>query len=121
MTTAREDEYIHIWDPTNRAILMRFKEHKFKPAPNTLCTTNEYGGVVMACHDSKTQITCWQYDSQDKLMSFSTKEHITCMKVLNKGDHIVAGTKNGNLYFWNTQSGKLLAEINTHYEAISQI
>ena len=76
MTTAREDDYIQLWDPSNRAMLMMFKDHKFKPAPNTLWTTNEYGGVVLACHDTRTQITCWQYDSQEKILKLYNKRAI---------------------------------------------
>lgn len=121
MTTARDDDYIQMWDPCNRALLMMFKEQKFKPAPNTLWTTNEYGGVVLAWHDSRTQITWWQYDSQEKYCSFTTKEQLTWIKILNNGTHIVGGSKAGNLYFWNAQSGNLIAEISAHYESINNI
>lgn len=43
------------------------------------------------------------------------------MKVMNHGTHIIAGSKSGTLNIWNAQSGRLLAEIKAHYEAINCI
>jgi len=121
MSTAFEDEEIIIWDPTNRALLMKFKDPKFKFAKNSLCTTSEYGGVVMACHGTKTQITCWQYDSQQKYISFTSKEPISCLKAFNNGANCIAGNKSGSLNIWNTQTGHLVGELSAHYEEITNI
>lgn len=48
MTSAKDHDEIAVWDPKTRAMQGAFKEHKFNAAANTLCTTNEYGGVVLA-------------------------------------------------------------------------
>ena len=56
-----------------------------------------------------------------KYWSFTTKEQLTSIKILNNGSHVVGGSKAGNLYFWNAQSGALVAEISAHYESINNI
>lgn len=119
MTSARNHDEIVIWDPKNRALHAAFKDPKFTTAPNTLCTTNEYGGVIIACSSTKTQVSCWHFDKQQKLFTMATKEPISCMKTMNNGTHIIAGTKTGSLNIWNAQSGRLLAEVKAHYEAIN--
>lgn len=47
MTTAKEHDEILVWDPKTRAMHANFKEKKFYIGANTLCTTNEYGGVIL--------------------------------------------------------------------------
>lgn len=121
MTTAQDHDEIIVWDPKSRAMHATYKDEKFKPGANTLCTTNECGGVILCCSANKTQIAWWQFSKQQKLFSIATKEPISWLKILQKGTHILAGSSSGTVYIWNAQSGKLLAEVKAHYEAIQHI
>lgn len=40
---------------------------------------------------------------------------------MNKGTHIIAGTKEGRLNIWNSQSGRLIADASAHFETIKHI
>lgn len=54
-------------------------------------------------------------------MAFTTKEMVSCMQTFNKGQNCIAGTKNGSIHIWNTQTGNMLAEISAHYEEITSM
>ncbi|CAI2367477.1 unnamed protein product [Moneuplotes crassus] len=121
MTSAAAHDEITVWDPKTRAQLHTFRELKFKPASNTLCVTNECGGVVLCASSTKTQLVVWDFNSSTKLFAISTKEPITCLKIMNKGAHIIAGTKGGRINIWNSQSGKLIADSSAHFEEITHM
>jgi hypothetical protein len=47
MATSADFDRVCVIDPTNRTVPIQYKEKKYKFAKNTLCTTSEYGGVIM--------------------------------------------------------------------------
>lgn len=56
LTTSSDCDKICVVDPTNRTVPRMYKEKKFRYGKGTLCTTSEYGGVIMVSHATKTQI-----------------------------------------------------------------
>ena len=121
MVTSSNSNTIHIVDPISRKILKDFTESKYSFGNNTLCTTGEYGGVILASHATKTNIICWDFESDKLITSFPCKHLITWMQTFNDGNTCIAGTKNGNIHIWNTQTGEMIADVPTHSEDITAL
>ena len=121
MTTSSDDEYVKVWNSTNGEVTNAFKSSMIKPKKGSLWIAGENGEIVYAWDDSQQQIACWMWKRQEKIWSFTTKEQLNIIKIFEKGDYIIGGSKTGMLYIWNIQSGELLTEISSHCDSIEHI
>jgi len=121
LSTSDGDDKITVWEAKNRGVYNTFRHPKFTFEHDALISTSHMGGYIIACHSSKTQITVWKWDHPDSYCSFASREKVHCLKAFGDGVYIAAGTASGRIFIWETQTGKLIADVPAHYGKITQL
>ncbi|EFO17206.1 hypothetical protein LOAG_11295 [Loa loa] len=91
------------------------QEHDFAIADVATC---RFDDLTCSC-DVLGNIAVWVKNFKSARKKFSTGHEINCINVLRK--QVIIGTFAGQLLFYSTLSGQLMAEVNAHVRQINAI
>ena len=99
-------------------------EKKFFVGSNTLCVNSQ--NYVWASHSHKNIMNVWRWDKKDAVLRFPVKDQLNVFKMAVSDSNIAAicvgGSKKGLMSVWETNTGQLLADVESaHYMEINDL